>query len=86
MAGDDDIWCSQSRPTQPADSFWPRRAKARACWTVNTAVQEAVQILGGMGMTDDVDMGLFMERASVLQELFDDAGFHVDRIATLGGY
>jgi hypothetical protein len=37
-------------------------------------------------MTDDVDIGLFMERASVLQELFDDAGFHVDRIATLGGY
>ncbi len=62
------------------------QAKARASWTANTAVQEAVQMHGGMGMTDEFDVGLFMKRARVLQELFGDGGFHADRVATLGGY
>jgi acyl-CoA dehydrogenase len=41
---------------------------------------------GGIGMTDELDIGLFMKRARVLQELFGDAGFHAARVATLGGY
>ncbi|HEX7156689.1 MAG TPA: acyl-CoA dehydrogenase, partial [Burkholderiaceae bacterium] len=62
------------------------QAKARACATANLAVQEGVQMHGGMGMTDEMDVGLFMKRARVLQELFGDFGFHADRVATLGGY
>ncbi|MEI8299670.1 MAG: acyl-CoA dehydrogenase [Pseudomonadota bacterium] len=62
------------------------QAKARACLTANTAVQEAVQLHGGMGMTDAFDAGLFMKRARVLQELFGDAGYHAHRVASLGGY
>jgi acyl-CoA dehydrogenase len=62
------------------------QAKARACATANRAVQEGVQLHGGIGMTDDLDIGLFMKRARVLQELYGDAGFHADRAATLGGY
>ena len=62
------------------------QAKARACATANRAVQEGVQLHGGIGMTDDLDIGLFMKRARVLQELFGDAEFHADRLATLGGY
>ena len=62
------------------------QAKARACTTANRAVQEGVQMHGGIGMTDDLDIGLFMKRARVLQELFGDAGFHADRVATLRGY
>jgi alkylation response protein AidB-like acyl-CoA dehydrogenase len=62
------------------------QAKARACATANRAVQEGVQMHGGMGMTDELDIGLFMKRARVLQELFGDFGFHADRVATLGGY
>ncbi len=62
------------------------QAKSRACTTSNRAVQEGVQLHGGIGMTDDLDIGLFMKRARVLQELFGDAGFHADRLATLGGY
>ena len=42
--------------------------------------------LGGIGMTDEVDIGLFMKRARVGQELFGDANFHADRIARLGAY
>ncbi len=62
------------------------QAKSCACTTSNRAVQEGVQLHGGIGMTDDLDIGLFMKRARVLQELFGDAGFHADRLATLGGY
>jgi acyl-CoA dehydrogenase len=62
------------------------QAKARACITADRAVQEGVQMHGGMGMTDAFDIGLFMKRARVLQELFGDAGFHIDRVATLRGY
>lgn len=62
------------------------QAKARACATANRAVQEGVQMHGGIGMTDELDIGLFMKRARVLQELFGDSGFHAARVATLGGY
>jgi alkylation response protein AidB-like acyl-CoA dehydrogenase len=61
-------------------------AKARACTTANRAVQEGVQMHGGMGMTDQFDIGLFMKRARVVQELLGDAHFHADRHATLNAY
>jgi len=62
------------------------QAKARACLTANRAVQEAVQMHGGIGMTDELEIGLFMKRARVLQELFGDASFQMDRAALLTGY
>ena len=61
-------------------------AKARACETANLAVQEGVQMHGGVGMTDAFDIGLFMKRARVAQELFGDARFHADRLAKLRDY
>ena len=61
-------------------------AKARACATADLAVREAVQMHGGMGMTDALDVGLFMKRARVLQELFGDANFHADMLAVSRGY
>ena len=45
-------------------------AKARAGTTATLAVQEGVQMHGGMGMTDQFDIGFFMKRARVCQELF----------------
>ncbi len=62
------------------------QAKARACLTANRTVQEGVQMHGGIGMTDELDIGLFMKRARVLQELFGDAAVQMDRIAALSGY
>ena len=61
-------------------------AKARAGGSATLAVQEAVQMHGGIGMTDELDIGLFMKRARVGQELFGDAGFHADRLARLHDY
>ena len=62
------------------------QAKAHACTTANRAVQEGVQMHGGMGMTDDFDIGLYMKRVRTLQELLGDAGFHADRVACMNGY
>ncbi len=61
-------------------------AKARAGTTTTLAVQEGVQMHGGMGMTDEFEIGFFMKRARVLQELLGDANFHADRLARINGY
>jgi alkylation response protein AidB-like acyl-CoA dehydrogenase len=61
-------------------------AKARAGSTATLAVQEGVQMHGGMGMTDQFDIGFFMKRARVCQELFGDGNFHADRLARMKGY
>jgi alkylation response protein AidB-like acyl-CoA dehydrogenase len=61
-------------------------AKAKAAEVARLAVSEAVQIHGGIGMTDEIDIGLFMKRARVAAEMFGDSGFHADRIARLRGF
>jgi alkylation response protein AidB-like acyl-CoA dehydrogenase len=61
-------------------------AKARAGSTATLAVQEAVQMHGGMGMTDQFDIGFFMKRARVCQELFGDSNFHADQLARQKNY
>ncbi|MEP3638944.1 MAG: acyl-CoA dehydrogenase family protein [Paracoccaceae bacterium] len=60
-------------------------AKARACKTATLAVQEGVQMHGGIGMTDAFDMGFFMKRARVACEWLGDYGYHAERVATLRG-
>ena len=61
-------------------------AKARAGSTVTSAVQEGVQMHGGMGMTDQFDIGFFMKRARVCQELFGDSNFYADQLAKMKSY
>ncbi len=61
-------------------------AKARAGKTATLAVQEGVQMHGGIGMTDAFDIGLFMKRARVCQELFGDTNFHAGALATRNAY
>jgi len=61
-------------------------AKARAGRTATLAVQEAVQMHGGIGMTDELEIGFFMKRARVLNELFGDVNFHLDQLASQHGY
>lgn len=61
-------------------------AKARAADACETVLNEAVQLHGGIGVTDEFDLGLFLKRARVLQQSLGDAGFHRDRYATLKGF
>ena len=61
-------------------------AKAKAGDVASLAAREGVQMHGGIGMTDEHDIGLFMKRAAVLGEMFGDVYFHRNRVAELSGY
>ena len=61
-------------------------AKAKAGRVSALAVQEGVQMHGGIGMTDEHDIGLYMKRETVLSELFGGPHFHAARVAELSGY
>ena len=61
-------------------------AKAKAGTTTNLAVREGVQMHGGIGMTDEYDIGLYMKRDRALAEFMGDAYYHAERVAQLSGY
>ncbi|MBV6417555.1 MAG: putative acyl-CoA dehydrogenase fadE25 [Steroidobacteraceae bacterium] len=61
-------------------------AKARASDLGEKALNEAVQMHGGVGVTDELDIGLFLKHARVLQQAFGDGAFHRDRYAILRGF
>lgn len=61
-------------------------AKAKACEMLELVSSEAVQLHGGIGMTDEEEIGFFLKRARVVQQTFGDAIFHRDRYATLMGF
>jgi len=47
---------------------------------------EGIQMHGGIGMTDEFDVGFFIKRARVAQQFLGDASFHRDRYATLNDF
>jgi alkylation response protein AidB-like acyl-CoA dehydrogenase len=61
-------------------------SKAKVCETLRLVTNEAVQIFGGMGMTDEQEIGFFLKRARVAQQTLGDQNFHIDRFAFLNGY
>jgi alkylation response protein AidB-like acyl-CoA dehydrogenase len=61
-------------------------AKAKAADVASLAVREGVQMHGGIGMTDEHDIGMYMKRVAVLGELFGDLYYHRNRVAEISGY
>lgn len=61
-------------------------AKARCSDAFVLAANEAVQMFGGVGMTDEYDVGFYLKRARVAEMTFGDAAWHRERWARLGGY
>lgn len=61
-------------------------AKTKLNELVKLVTNEAVQMHGGIGVTDELDIGFFLKRARVAMQVFGDTGFHKDRYATLCGY
>jgi alkylation response protein AidB-like acyl-CoA dehydrogenase len=61
-------------------------AKAKVAKAAGLAVKEGVQMHGGIGMTDEYDIGLYMKRDRARQEFLGDAYFHANRVAQLSGY
>ena len=67
-------------------SMFASLAKAKSGEVAKLATNEAVQMHGGIGMTDDFDIGFYMKRARAAQETFGDIAFHGDRLARMMGY
>jgi acyl-CoA dehydrogenase len=61
-------------------------AKARCSDGYVLVANEGVQMFGGVGMTDEYDIGLYLKRARAAELTFGDAAFHRDRFARLGSY
>jgi alkylation response protein AidB-like acyl-CoA dehydrogenase len=61
-------------------------AKGKANDTLDLCGNEGVQMHGGIGMTDEHEIGFFMKRARVARATFGDTAFCRDRYATLLGY
>ncbi len=61
-------------------------AKAKLAEVLEDISNEGVQMHGGIGMTDEFDIGFFLKRARVVQALLGDANFHRDRYASLNGF
>ena len=61
-------------------------AKARCSETGILVANEAIQMHGGIGMTDEHDIGFYFKRARVAECTFGDAAYHRDRWARLLGY
>lgn len=61
-------------------------AKAKLSEVFFLVSNEGIQMHGGIGMTDEFDIGFFIKRARVAQQFLGDAGFHRDRYATLNNF
>jgi alkylation response protein AidB-like acyl-CoA dehydrogenase len=61
-------------------------AKARATDTFLLVANEAIQMHGGIGVTDELEIGFFLKRARVAEMTFGDAAYHRDRYARSLGY
>jgi alkylation response protein AidB-like acyl-CoA dehydrogenase len=60
--------------------------KAKLCETAHLATTEAIQMHGGIGMTDEFDIGFFLKRCRILESLYGDSNYHLDRFARQRGY
>ncbi|RLA40104.1 MAG: acyl-CoA dehydrogenase, partial [Gammaproteobacteria bacterium] len=61
-------------------------AKAKLNELVKLVTNEAVQMHGGIGVTDELEIGFFLKRARVAMQIYGDTGFHKNRYASLCGY
>jgi acyl-CoA dehydrogenase len=61
-------------------------AKARCSDAAVLTGYEGVQMHGGIGMTDEHDIGLYLKRMRGSEMTFGDAAWHRDRFASLQGF
>jgi alkylation response protein AidB-like acyl-CoA dehydrogenase len=61
-------------------------SKAKVGEVFHLISNESVQMHGGIGVTDEYDIGLYLKRARVAEQIFGDSDFHKNRYAELTGY
>ncbi|WP_405224370.1 acyl-CoA dehydrogenase family protein [Lentisalinibacter sediminis] len=79
------LWAVMAQDSEDADEA--RRAISAIKYQVGTAGrqigEEAVQLHGGMGVTWELDVAHYFKRLTVINTLFGNADFHVERYAGL---
>ncbi|MBW2241782.1 MAG: acyl-CoA dehydrogenase family protein [Deltaproteobacteria bacterium] len=71
---------------RPGASRLASAAKARCSDAASLVTCEGLQMHGGIGMTDEEEIGLFLKRAKVAELTLGDAAYHRDRFAQLTGF
>jgi alkylation response protein AidB-like acyl-CoA dehydrogenase len=74
---------SEDAETRRAEVSAAKLQLAEGGWFVQ---ENAIQLFGGIGVTDEQDEGLFFKRLRALQALFGDADHHVDRYQRLARF
>lgn len=72
---------SSASPDEKAKAVSAAKSKVGAA--IRLVGQEAIQIHGGIGITEELDVGHYFKRVTALNTLFGDADFHTERFATL---
>ena len=67
-------------------ALYASAAKAKLCEVAQQASNEAIQMHGGIGMTDEHEIGFYIKRARVVQHTLGDYNYHLDRFALLNGF
>jgi len=67
-------------------SHYVKMTKAKVGQVAKLAGLEGIQMHGGVGMTDEYDIGLYLKRIRVGQELFGDTNFHMEEVAQSAGF
>jgi alkylation response protein AidB-like acyl-CoA dehydrogenase len=70
----------------PESTLLVSLAKARCSDAAIQVANEAIQMHGGIGMTDEHDIGFYLKRARVAEMTFGDSAHHRNRWARLSGY
>lgn len=61
-------------------------AKYKVGETYNKVSREGIQMHGGIGMTDEYEIGFFIKRSAVSEVTFGDQNYHRNRYGELEGY
>ena len=61
-------------------------AKTIAGETLQLVSNEAIQMHGGIGVTDEYDLGFFIKRSRVAEQIFGSSTYHTERYANLSGF
>lgn len=75
-----------SEGTCDARALVAAKAKAKAGRAAILTVNEGIQMHGGVGVTDEFNIGLHVKRVGALENTFGDSRFHFARYADLSGF
>jgi alkylation response protein AidB-like acyl-CoA dehydrogenase len=78
--------CAALDENHPQATQFASLAKGKLNDVFHTVAAEAIQLHGGIGMTDEHNIGFFLKRSRINSELFGNASFHRDRYARAGEF